>query len=337
MSVAFPEDFKTQVEKRPIVINGGGSAAISDLFFTWGKSFEARYQDVSMNYKISNVVKGIADLEANKVDYAGSEIPLNKEELKSKGLFQFPVSIISFTPVANLPGVHSGELRLDDETLTGIFMGTITRWNDPRLVALNLKKTLPDAAIDSVHRNSGNTITYALSSYLSKVSPEWAEKVGIGSTVKWPVGKEVGKGSNEEMMEYIKNTPYSVGFTFLSLVIKNKLNLVKMKNKDGRIVSATPEGVMVAASNAKWNVEDGFYNILINQAGAETWPFVMTNYATIKLNPANQVNSKTLLHFFDSKLKRGDIEVVSVDLMPLPAAVSEIIRAALKQQFNGSR
>lgn len=320
-----------------IIIKGGGSQPIANLYVVWGKSYEARYREVSMTYKISNVVKGIEDLESNKIDYAGSEIPLKTEELKKKGLFQFPTALISFTPVANIPGIHSGQLRLDDATLAGIFLGTITKWNDPRLVELNPKLPLPDAEINTVHRNTGNTITYVLSSYLSKVSPEWASKVGVGSTLKWPVGQEVGKGTNEEMMAYIKETPYSIGFTMLSLVLKNNLNLVKMKNRDGKFVSATPEGVMAASINAKWNVEDGFYNILTNQPGQDTWPFVMTGYATLKIEPASPQNTKTLLHFFDSGLRRGQIEVVSADLIPLPDSVADIIRAALKQQHIGGQ
>jgi len=325
-------------ENKPsIIIKGGGSQPIANLYVVWGKSYEARYRDVSMSYKISNVVKGIEDLEANKIDYAGSEIPLKADELKKKGLFQFPTALISFSPVANIPGVHSGELRLDDATLAGIFLGTIKKWNDPRLVELNPKLTLPDVAINTVHRNSGNTITYVLSNYLNKVSPEWAAKVGVGSTLNWPVGQEVGKGTNEDMMEYIKNTPYSVGFTMLSLVLKNNLNLVKMKNRDGKFVSATPEGVMAASTNAKWNVDDGFYNVLTNQPGPETWPFVMTGYATIKLQPANPQNTKNLLHFFESGLRRGQIEAVSADLIPLPDSVSSIIRDALKQQHIGGQ
>jgi phosphate transport system substrate-binding protein len=282
-------------------------------------------------------VKGIEDLENNKIDFAGSEIPLKADELKKKGLFQFPTALISFSPVANIPGIHSGELRLDDVALAGIFLGNIKKWNDPHLVELNPKLPLPDAEINTVHRNSGNTITYVLSNYLSKVSPEWATKVGVGSTLKWPVGQEVGNGTNEAMMEYIKNTPYSIGFTMLSLVLKNNLNLVKMKNREGKFVSATPEGVMAASSNAKWNIDDGFYNVLTNQTGPDTWPFVMTGYATIKLEPANPQNTKTLLHFFESGLKRGQIEVVSADLIPLPTSVADIIRAALKQQHIGGQ
>jgi len=328
---------KLQPGQPAIIIKGGGSQPISNLYVVWGKSYEARRKEVSMSYKISNVVKGIEDLEENRIDYAGSEIPLKADELKKKGLFQFPTALISFTPVANIPGVHSGELRLDDATLAGIFMGTIKKWNDPRLVELNPKMPLPDAPINTVHRNTGNTITYVLSNYLSKVNQEWATKVGVGSTLKWPVGQEIGKGTNEEMMAYIKETPYSIGFTMLSLVLKNNLNLVKMKNRDGKFVSATPDGVMAASSNAKWNVEDGFYNVLTNQPGPDTWPFVMTGYATVKIEPAHPQNTKTLMHFFESGLKRGQIEAVSADLIPLPDSVSKIIISALKQQNIGGK
>lgn len=316
-----------------ITIKGGGSQPISPLYVVWSKSYEARYREVAMSYKVSNVVKGIEDLEADRIDYAGSEIPLKMDELKKKGLFQFPTALISFSPVANIPGVHSGELKLDDATLAGIFLGTIKKWNDPRLVELNPKLPLPDAEINTVHRNSGNTITYVLSDYLSKVSPEWATKVGVGSSLKWPIGQEVGNGTNEAMMEYIKKTPYSIGFTMLSLVLKNNLNLVKMKNRDGKFISATPDGVMAASSNAKWNVDDGFYNVLTNQVGPDTWPFVMPGYATMKAQPVHPQNTKTLLHFFDSGLRRGQIEVVSADLIPLPDSVATIIRDALKQQY----
>lgn len=318
--------------ERSIVIKGGGSQPTANLYNVWSKSYEARYRDVAMSYKISNVVKGIEDLEQDKIDYAGAEIPMKADELKKRGLFQFPTALISFTPVANIPGVHSGELRLDDATLAGIFLGDIKKWNDPRLVELNPKLPLPDVEIKTIHRNSGNTITYVLSDYLSKVNPVWAAKVGVGSTLNWPVGEEVGNGTNEAMMKHIKETPYTIGFTMLSLVLKNGLNLVKMKNKAGKFVSATPDGVMAASTNAKWNVEDGFYNVLTNQAGPDTWPFVMTGYAIIKLNPASTKNTKTLLHFFDAGLKRGQIEVVSADLIPIPDSVANIIRDALKQQ-----
>ena len=318
-------------EQGTIVIRGGGSQPTSNLYVIWGDRFARRNAGVSMEYKVSNVVQGIEDLERNKIDYAGSEIPLKNNVLKQKGLFQFPTALISFTPVANIPGVHTGELRLDDATLAGIFLGDIKKWNHPRLKAINPGLSLPNADINTVHRNSGNTITYVLSNFLSKVSPEWSAKVGVGSTLKWPVGQEVGNGSNEAMISYIKETPYTIGFTMLSLVLKNQMNLVKMKNRHGKFVSVTPEAVMAASINAKWNVEDGFFNELTNQPGEDTWPFVMTGYATIKLAAANPNNTQTLLRFFETGLKYGQVEAVSADLIPLPDSVASIIRDSLKQ------
>lgn len=328
---------QAETSEAVIVIKGGGSQPVANLYSNWSEKFQQKNAGVQISYKISNVVKGIEDLESNKIDYAGSEIPLKIEELQRRGLFQFPSALISFTPVANIPGVHTGQLALDGDALAGIFLGKITRWNDPKLVQLNPKLALPDEAINTIHRNTGNTITYALSSYLSKVSPEWAEKVGTGSTLKWPVGQEIGKGTNEEMVEYIKNTPYSVGFTMLTLVLKNHLNLVKMKNKDGFFVSATPEGVMSASSNAKWSVENGFYNVLTDQPGPDTWPFVMTGYVTVKRQAANPRNTDILIKFFDKLLKWGQVEVVSADLIPLPDSVSTLIRKELTQQNIGGQ
>ncbi len=317
-------------EQSAIVIKGGGSQPISNLYIIWGERFTGHNAGVSMAYNVSNVVQGIEDLEHNKIDYAGSEIPLKTTVLKQKGLFQFPTALISFTPVANIPGVHTGQLRLDGATLAGIFLGDIKKWNDPRLQAINPGLPLPDADINTVHRNSGNTITYVLSNYLSKVSPEWSTKVGVGSTLKWPVGHEVGNGTNEALISYIKDTPYAIGFTMLPLVLKNKMNLVKMKNSDGKFISATPEAVIAASTNAKWNVEDGFFNELINKPGQDTWPFVMTGYATIKLATGNPSHRQTLLKFFENGLKYGQVEAVSADLIPLPDSVASIIRDALK-------
>jgi phosphate transport system substrate-binding protein len=326
---------KPQAEQNVPAIKGGGSQPISPLYLVWSKGYEARYKDATFSYKISNVVKGIEDLEANKIDFAGSEIPLKMDELKKKGLFQFPTALISFTPVANIPGVHNGMLKLDGDTLAGIFMGTIKKWNDPRLEELNPRLKLPDADIITVHRNTGNTITYVLSSYLSKVSPEWATKVGVGSTLNWPVGQEIGKGSNEEMMSYIKDTPYTIGFTMLTLVLKNNLNMIKMKNKAGNFVSVTPDAVTSASTNAKWNPDEGFYNVLTDQSGADTWPFVMPGYATFKINSGNPHITNTMINFFDIGLRRWQLETASVDLVPLPDQVSSVIRAELVRQRIG--
>ncbi|HEY6094487.1 MAG TPA: phosphate ABC transporter substrate-binding protein PstS [Gallionellaceae bacterium] len=310
-------------------INGSGSQPLARLYVQWGESYQAR-RGISASYRITNVVVGMQELEAKKADYAGTEIPQRMEDLKKKSQFQFPTALVAFTPVVNIPGIYNNQLVLDAPTLTGIFMGTIRNWNDPQIRALNPALNLPAAEIKTVHRNTGNTITYALSSYLSKVSPEWQAKVGTGSKINWPLGYELD--TNENLIAYVRDTPNSIGFTMLSLVIQNRLNVVRFKNGVGKVVSASPETIAAAASNARWDAGDGFYNILIDMPGDNTWPFVMTGYITFSQDNADR--RRELVDFFDSSLKTSHLQAVIADLVPLPDNVTGIIRAALKAQLN---
>lgn len=318
-------------ETAGMAIAGSGSQPLARMYVLWGENYEARH-GVPVSYKITNVVQGMLDLESKKADFAGTEIPQRIDELKQKGQFQFPTALVLFTPVINIPGIHNNQLVLDSDTLAGIFLGTIRSWDDERIRALNPGLKLPDEGIKTVHRNTGNTITYALSSYLAKTNSEWAGKVGAGSKINWPLGQEVD--TNENLIAYVRDTPNSIGFTMLALVIKNRMNVVKMKNRDGNIVSANPEGAMAAASNAKWDANDGFYNILINMPGANTWPIVMTGYITMRVPTENAQKFKVLVDVFDRSLKTGQLQAVMADLVPLPDNVSSIVRAALKAQLG---
>ncbi|HEU0186681.1 MAG TPA: phosphate ABC transporter substrate-binding protein PstS [Gallionellaceae bacterium] len=312
-------------------INGSGSQPLSRLYVQWSESYQAR-RGVPASYRITNVVVGMQELEAGKSDYAGTEIPQRIADLKKKSQFQFPTALVAFTPVANIPGIYNNQLVLDAPTLTGIFMGTIRNWGDPQIRALNPSLNLPDAEIKTVHRNTGNTITYALSSYLSKVSPEWQAQVGTGSKINWPLGHELD--TNENLIAYVRDTPNSIGFTMLSLVIQNRLNVVRFKNSTGKVVSASPETIAAAASNARWDAADGFYNILINMPGDNTWPFVMTGYVTFSVAPDNADRVRELVDFFDSSLKTSHLQAVFADLVSLPDNVTGIIRTTLKAQLN---
>lgn len=312
-------------------INGSGSQPLARLYVQWGENYQAR-RGIPASYRITNVVVGMQELEARKADYAGTEIPQRMDELKRKSQFQFPTALVAFTPVVNIPGIYNNQLVLDAPTLTGIFMGTITNWSDPQIRALNPMLNLPDAEIKTVHRNTGNTITYALSSYLSRVSPEWQAKVGTGSKINWPLGHELD--TNENLIAYVRDTPNSIGFTMLSLVIQNRLNVVRFRNGAGKVVSASPDTIAAAASNARWDAADGFYNILINMPGADTWPFVMTGYVTFSVAPENADMVRELVDFFDGSLKTSHLQAVIADLVSLPDNVTSIIRTSLKAQLN---
>lgn len=312
-------------------ISGSGSQPLARLYMQWGENYEAR-RGIPASYRITNVVVGMQELESGKADYAGTEIPQHMEELKKKQQFQFPTALVAFTPVVNIPGIYNNQLVLDAPTLAGIFLGTIRNWKDPQIRALNPSLNLPDAEIITVHRNTGNTITYALSYYLSKVSSEWQAKVGTGSKINWPLGREVD--TNENLIAYVRDTPNSIGFTMLSLVIQNRLNVVRFKNSAGKVISAAPDTIAAAASNAHWDAGDGFYNILINMPGENTWPFVMTGYVTVSVAPGNAEMLKLLVDFFESSLKTSHLQAVIADLVSLPDNVTFIIRSALKAQLN---
>lgn len=315
----------------PMKASGSGSQPLARLYMQWGENYEAR-RGIPVSYRITNVVVGMQELESGKVDYAGTEIPQHVEELKKKQQFQFPTALVAFTPVVNIPGVYNNQLVLDAPTLAGIFLGTIRNWNDPQIKALNPLLNLPDAEIRTVHRNTGNTITYALSSYLGKVSPEWLSKAGVGSKINWPLGAEVD--TNENLIAYVRDTPNSIGFTMLGLVIQNRLNVVRFKNSAGKIISASPETIAAAASNAQWDAGNGFYNILINMPGDNTWPFVMTGYVTVSVAPGNAEMLKLLVDFFESSLKTSHLQAVIADLVSLPDNVTSLIRASLKAHLN---
>lgn len=316
-----------------LAIAGSGSQPLARLYTQWGENYAARH-GTPVTYRITNVVQGMLDLEGKRADFAGTELPQRADELKSKGQFQFPTALVAFTPVVNIPGVHNNQLVLDPATLAGIFLGTIKTWDDARIRALNPVLKLPGAEIKTVHRNTGNTITFALSSYLTKVSPEWAGKVGEGSRINWPLGQEVD--TNENLIGYVRDTPNSIGFTMLSLVIKNRLDTVRMKNRDGYVVSAAPDSIMAAASSAQWDANGGFYNILINMPGASTWPFVMTGYITIRTQDEDPHKLMAMADFFDSSLRTGQLQAVSSDLVPLPDGVAYGIRKALKAQLGSA-
>jgi phosphate transport system substrate-binding protein len=311
-------------------IAGSGSQPLARLYVQWADIYSARH-GIPVSYTITNVVQGMLDLENRKSDFAGTELPQRIGELKRKGQFQFPTALVAFTPVINIPGVHNNSLVLDSDTLAGIFLGTIKTWDDARIRALNPALNLPEAAIKTVHRNTGNTITYALSSYLTKTNPEWATRVGEGSKINWPTGQEVD--TNENLIAYVRDTPNSIGFTMMSLVIKNRLDTVKVKNHNGNVISVTPENIMAAANSARWDANDGFYNILMDMPGANTWPFVMTGYITLRVPQENPQKLKMLVELFDSSLKSSQLQAVIADLVPLPDSIANTIRSALKAQL----
>lgn len=309
-------------------ITGAGSVFIAPLFSAWGTSYSQHVRKTSIKYEASNASEGIRRISGKSVDFGQTDMPLSIDELKQKGLFQFPATLVAFTPIINIPGVSSGQLRLDGKTLGDIFMGKITKWNDPAIVAMNREIKLPNEAIKVAYRKLGASGTYVLSSYIARHNPAWKDTVGVGLTVAWRTGHPME--TIKDMAKFIKDNPYSIGYTEFSHVIKNGLKYVQLQNRDGQFVKPSPRSVSAAARTAEWDVAKGFYIDLSDVAGAESWPMTSASYILIRKVADNPEHSKELLDYFNWGLRVGDLAAVQGDFIPLPASVCNTVRAGWK-------
>ena len=197
-------------------------------------------------------------------------------DLEKDGLVQWPMVMGGIVPVVNLDGIAPGELLLDGPTLADIFQGTVKAWDDAAIKKLNPAAKLPSTAIAVVHRSDGSGTTFNFTDYLSKVSADWQSKVGSATAVEWPVG--IGAKGNEGVANNVANTKNSIGYVEYAYAKQNKLTFTKLVNKDGKAVSPVSATFQAAAANADWTKAPGFYQILTNQPGADSWPITAATF-----------------------------------------------------------
>src|SRR6266511_4002286 len=252
-----------------IDISGAGATFPYPIYAKWADAYK-KETGVGLNYQSIGSGGGIKQIQNKTVNFGATDMPLKPEELKKAGLIQFPTVIGGDVPVVNLEGVKSADLRLDGDTLAKIFLGQITKWDDPAIKKLNPNAKLPSQAIVVVHRSDGSGTTFIWTDYLSKVSADWKAKVGANTSVEWPIG--IGAKGNEGVANNVANTKGSIGYVEYAYAKQNKLTTVGMINKDGKTVAANAASFQAAAANADWEKSDGFYVILTDEPGAESWP-----------------------------------------------------------------
>jgi phosphate transport system substrate-binding protein len=251
--------------------------------------------------------------------------------LSSGGLsFRF---IISIVPVVNLSGIKPGELVIDGKTLADIYLGKITKWNDPALKALNPKITLPNSDIAVVHRSDGSGTTFNFTNYLGKVSPEWKDKVGSDTSVSWPVG--LGGKGNEGVALNVGQITGAIGYVEYAYAMQNKMTYMDMKNAAGRRIAPTRAAFQTAADNADFSNVQDFYLILTNQPGAKSWPITAATYIlTRKDYPADK--NTEVLKFLAWALRNGKEDSEKLDYVPFPESVVKQIEASWTTNFGSS-
>ncbi len=312
-----------QAQERSIA--GAGATFPYPIYARWAEAYY-KQTGLQLNYQSIGSGGGIAQIKAKTVDFGASDAPLTKAELDQAGLVQWPMVVGGVVPVLNVEGIAANGLRLTPELLANIFLGKITTWNDPAIAAANPGVSLLKQAITVVHRADGSGTTWIFTNYLDKVSPAWHSKVGTDKAVAWPVG--VGGKGNEGVAAYVQRIKGSIGYVESAYAQQNKMTTVVLKNNAGHFVEPTIASFQAAAGNADWAKAPGFYLVLTDQPGAQTWPIVGATFILMYKEQQDFAKARDTLKFFDWSLRHGGTMAEELSYVPLPASVVDLVEAS---------
>lgn len=314
-------------------LTGAGSTFVYPVLAKWADQYK-KDTGVGLNYQSIGSGGGIKQITAKTVTFGASDKPLMPEDVAKNGFVQFPVINGAVVPILNLPGIKPGEITLDGPTIAQIFLGNITKWNDPAIAKLNPGVKLPDTAVAVVHRSDGSGTTFIWTDYLSKVSPDWKSKVGSDTAVEWPVG--IGAKGSEGVSNNTAQTVGSLGYVEYAYAKQNNLTYAKMVNAAGKVVSPTAEAFQAAAAGADWANAQDFRVIITNAAGATSWPVAGSTFILMQATPVSASDSAEALKFFDWGYKHGKQMATDLDYVPMPDSVVALIEKTWKEKIKSS-
>ena len=313
-------------------ITGAGATFPFPIYAKWAEAYK-KATGIGLNYQSIGSSGGIRQINNKTVDFGASDAPVKGEDLDKLAQVQFPAIIGGTVPVVNLEGFKPGELKITGPVMAEVFMGNITKWNDPKLVALNPGKTLPDAAITVVHRADGSGTTFNWTDYLATVSPEWLSRVGRGAAVKWPAASSVGGKGNEGVAANVNRIKGSIGYVEYAYVKKNGMTFLQLQNKSGRYVSPDDLTFAAAADGADWFSVPGMGLSIVDQKNPNAWPVSSASFIIMYKNPVNKANSDEVLKFFDWAFKNGKKDAADLDYVALPDSLTRQIRERVWTQI----
>jgi phosphate transport system substrate-binding protein len=312
-------------------ITGAGSSFVYPVLSKWSATY-AEATNNKLNYQSVGSGAGIAQIKEGTIDFGASDAPMSSEDLTKFGLGQFPVVVGGIVPIVNLQGVTGGQLKIDGKLLADIYMGTVSKWSDPRIAALNPGMKIPDTKITVVHRSDGSGTSFNFTNYLSKVSPEWASKVKFGTAVEWPAG--VGGKGNEGVSQYVRQIPGAIGYVEYAYATKNKLSYTKMQNAAGTWIEPNAASFAAAAATADWKSAKDFNLIMTNAPGAQAWPITATTWVIMYKKAKNASHTKVAFDFFKWSLEKGQAQAADLDYVALPAPLVQQIEAYWASDFK---
>jgi phosphate transport system substrate-binding protein len=329
---ALPVAFSFAIAAQAAEVTGAGASFPAPIYAKWADAYQKATSN-RINYQSIGSGGGIKQITAKTVDFGASDMPLKPEALEKDGLVQFPTVIGGVVPVFNLAGIKPGELRLTGAVLADIYLGKILKWNDKALADLNPGLKLPDQDIGVVRRADGSGTTFIFSNYLSKVSPEWKQKVGEGTAVQWPVG--LGGKGNEGVSAFVQRLPGSIGYVEYAYAKQNKMAYAVMKNAAGNFVTPDDTTFKAAAAHADWT-KSAFAEILTEQAGKDAWPITGATFILMHKVEDKPAQAAEALKFFEWSYKNGDKLADELDYVPLPDSLVKLISASWSQIKDSS-
>jgi phosphate transport system substrate-binding protein len=313
-------------------ITGAGSTFVYPILSKWSADYSGK-AGININYQSIGSGGGLAQIKAATVDFGASDAPMKPAELQKFGMGQFPLVIGGIAPVVNIDGVQAGQMRFTGPLLADIYLGKIKNWNDPAIAKLNPDLKLPDAAIAVVHRSDGSGTTFNWVNYLSQVSAEWKDQIGVSTSVEWPVG--VGGKGNEGVAAFVNQTKNSIGYIEYAYVLQNNMAYGLVQNKAGKFIKPDAASFQAAAASAEWGKAQDFYLIMTDAHGADAYPIAATVFIIMYKQPKDPARANTAIDFFKWALESGQSQADALNYVPLPESLVKQIEQYWKAQFVG--
>lgn len=312
-------------------ISGAGATFPYPVYAKWADAYN-RETGVKFNYQSIGSGGGIKQIQARTVDFGASDAPLTSEELDKWGLLQFPMIMGGVVPVINVPGIAPGQMKISNGLLADIYLGKVTSWDDPKVRAENPALSLPALPITVVHRSDGSGTTWIFTNFLSKVSEAWKAGVGNNKSVAWPVG--IGGKGNEGVASYVQRVKGAIGYVEYAYALQNHLSHVMMRNRDGGFVEPSSQTFQAAAANADWAHARGFYMVLTDQPGRDSWPITGASFILLYKSQAKPDRGQAVLTFFDWCYRNGGAMAEALDYIPMPDPVVQLVEKGWQEKIR---
>jgi phosphate transport system substrate-binding protein len=334
VSCSKPGASTAEASKRSVRVVGAGSTFAYPLYSKWSDTYKAVHPDVTIDYQPTGSGDGIRQVTQGSVDFGASDGPMNDDQIRTfeqkRGcrVLHFPTALGADVPTYNISGVNT-ELKFTSDSLAGIYLGRIRKWNDPELVKVNPGVALPDSEIIVVHRSDGSGTTYVWTDYLSKISEEWKVKFGTGTSVNWPVG--VGAKGNDGVIDVVRQTPNSLGYVELTYAIQNALQTGQVQNSAGKFIKANVKSVTAAAAQAASSMPDDFRLSITNAPGNDAYPIATFTWLLVPSKIDDAGKKTAITDFLLWSLSDGQIFAEPLAYARLPQAVIDKEQRAVVQ------